>query len=112
MIVPSASTPASRCAGCDPMASLTPNSRVRPLTEKARTPATPTAAIASATAPKPPNTMALRRVGVSQDLGTDIFQRARALDRLFRGERAHHLRNRRDERVRVGPRVHEQPPEA
>ena len=56
--------------------------------------------------------MALRRVGVSQDLGTDIFQRARALDRLFRGERAHHLRNRRDERVRVGPRVHEQPPEA
>jgi len=41
-----------------------PNSRVRPLTEKARTPPTPTMEIKSATAAKPPKTMALRRSGV------------------------------------------------
>ena len=42
-----------------------PNSRVRPLTENASTPATPTTAIASATAAKPPKTTAFRRSGVS-----------------------------------------------
>jgi len=42
-----------------------PNSRVRPLTENASTPATPTIEIASATAAKPPKTIALRRSGRS-----------------------------------------------
>src|SRR5258705_209350 len=42
-----------------------PNSRVRPLTEKAKTPATPTTEISSASAANPPKTMALRRVGES-----------------------------------------------
>ena len=42
---PSRITPSSRLRGCDPIASRMPNSRVRPLTENASTPATPTTAM-------------------------------------------------------------------
>src|SRR5580658_6707417 len=47
------------------MASRIPNSRVRWLTENASTPATPTTAMASATAAKPPKTNVFSRSGVS-----------------------------------------------
>src|ERR1700677_1349135 len=42
IVVPSAITPLSSRCGADPRASRMPNSRVRELTEKASTPATPT----------------------------------------------------------------------
>jgi hypothetical protein len=62
---PCAITPVTRCRGCAPTASRMPNSRVRWLTENASTPATPTTAMASATAAKPPNTSVFSRSGVS-----------------------------------------------
>ena len=62
--IPSAMTPVRMRLGADPMANLMPNSRVRPLTENASTPATPTTAIARATAAKPPNTRVFKRSGV------------------------------------------------
>ena len=62
---PSLSTRSSRCRGADPIASRTPNSRVRALTENASTPATPTSAIVSATPAKPPKTSAFSRSGAS-----------------------------------------------
>jgi hypothetical protein len=43
-----------------------PNSRVRALTENASTPATPTTAIANATAANTPNTSEFKRSGVSE----------------------------------------------
>jgi hypothetical protein len=48
MAAPSATTRISRCRGSDPTASRIPNSRVRPLTENASTPATPTTAMSRA----------------------------------------------------------------
>ena len=62
---PSLSTPVSRWRGSEPIARRIPNSRVRALTENARTPATPTTAMSSATPANPPNTKAFRRVGAS-----------------------------------------------
>src|SRR5262249_6763226 len=53
-----------------PSASRMPNSRVRALTENASTPATPTTAIASATAANTPNTTEFRRSGVSTSART------------------------------------------
>jgi glycogen debranching enzyme GlgX len=63
--VPSAITPLRSCCGSDPRASRMPNSRVRALTENASTPATPTTAIANATAANTPNTSEFKRSGVS-----------------------------------------------
>src|SRR5258708_7585321 len=57
---PSAMTLVRSWRGCAPIANRTPNSRVRALTENARTPATPTKAMARATAAKTPNTTVLR----------------------------------------------------
>ncbi len=70
MTAPSRSTPASRCCGVDPIASRTPNSRVRALTENASTPATPTTAMVSATAANPLNTSAFTRLGASTSART------------------------------------------
>ena len=47
-----------------------PNSRVRALTENASTPATPTTAIANATAANTPNTSEFKRSGVSTSART------------------------------------------
>src|SRR6266850_1477052 len=55
-----------------------PNSRVRALTEKARTPATPTKAMARATAAKTPNTTVLRRSGVRTSARTSSRVAARS----------------------------------
>src|ERR1700722_11991794 len=63
--VPSAITPLRSRCGSDPRASRMPNSRVRALTENASTPATPTTAIANATAANTPNTSEFKRSGVS-----------------------------------------------
>ena len=78
MNTPSLSTPVSNCRGADPMASRTPNSRILALTENASTPATPTTAIISATAAKPPNTSALRRSGASTSARTSSNVAARS----------------------------------
>jgi len=48
----------------------TPNSRVRLLTEKASTPATPTMEMSRATAANPPKTMAFSLSGVSTSART------------------------------------------
>jgi len=69
-----------------------PNSRVRALTEKASTPATPTTAMASATrgeAAEDERVQALRR----EHLRPDVFERGRPLDRLVRGQIAHEARD-------------------
>ena len=55
-----------------------PNSRVRPLTEKASTPATPTIEIASATAAKPPKTIAFSLSGASTSARTSSSVAARS----------------------------------
>ena len=60
------------------MASRTPNSRVRALTEKASTPATPTTAMSSATEAKPPKTSALSRFGDSTSARTSSSVAARS----------------------------------
>ena len=75
---PSPSTRVSRCRGSDPIASRTPNSRVRALTENASTPATPTTAISSATPAKPPKTSAFRRSGASTSARTSSSVAARS----------------------------------
>ena len=72
------STPVRIVRGCDPTASRMPNSRVRPLTENASTPATPTTEIASATAAKPPNTIAFSRSGASTSARTSSSVAARS----------------------------------
>src|SRR6266446_4820844 len=75
---PSAMTLARSCRGCAPIANRTPNSRVRALTENANTPATPTSAIARATAAKIPNTTVLRRSGVRTSARTSSSVAARS----------------------------------
>ena len=84
-----------------------PNSRVRALTENASTPATPTTAIVSATAAKPPNTSAFSRFGASTSARTSSSVAA-LLDRLIGRQVADDPRDRRHQRVGIGPRVHEQ----
>ena len=75
---PSRSTVLSRSAGVEPMARRTPNSRVRTLTEKASTPATPTIAMASATPANPATTNAFTRSGVSRPARTSSSVAARS----------------------------------
>src|SRR5580700_3941424 len=60
---PSATTPLSIFSDCDPSAMRMPNSRVRALTENARTPVTPTTAISNATAANTPKTREFKRSG-------------------------------------------------
>ena len=86
--------------GVDPIARRMPNSRVRALTEKASTPATPTTAIKSATPAKPPNTSALTPIG-RQHLRAHVIQRRGPLHRLIRGDFANDLRNGRHQRIRI-----------
>ena len=108
---PSRSTRVSRCHGVEPIASRTPNSRVRALTENASTPATPTTAISSATpgeAAEHERVDAIRR----QHFGADVVERRRALHRLIARQLANDLRHRRHERVRIDLGVDEQPPAA
>jgi hypothetical protein len=62
---PSVITLLRRLFACSPSASRMPNSRVRALTENASTPATPTTAIARATAANRPNTTEFKRFGAS-----------------------------------------------
>src|SRR5581483_6848551 len=62
---PSVTTLVRMRLGCDPTARRMPNSRVRPLTENASTPPTPTIEIARATIANPPNTIVLSRSGAS-----------------------------------------------
>src|SRR5437867_4277475 len=78
---PSESTLVNRCRGVDPMASRTPNSRVRALTENASTPATPTTAISSAMPANPENTKAFSRAGDSTSVA-HVLERRGALHRL------------------------------
>ena len=68
----------SRFDGVDPIASRTPNSRIRALTENASTPATPTTAMVSATSAKPPNTIVFRRFGASTSARTSSSVAARS----------------------------------
>ena len=44
-----------------------------------------------------------------QHLRLDVIERRGALDRLIRGELAHGPGDRRHQRIRIRPRVHEQP---
>src|SRR5438093_1423899 len=84
---PSPSTPVNKRRGGEPIARRTPNSRVRALTENARTPATPTIEIASATPAMPLNTMvfggiagvalAISIVGVAGVLAFSVSARTR-----------------------------------
>ena len=104
---PSRSTPVSRWRGSEPIASRMPNSRVRALTENASTPATPTTAISSATPAKPPKTSAFSRSGASTS-ALHVVERRRLLDRLLGRQLADDARDRRDQRIRIGLRVHEQ----
>ena len=60
------------------MASRTPNSRVRALTENASTPATPTTAISSAMPANPENTKAFSRSGDSTSARTSSSVAARS----------------------------------
>ena len=78
MTAPSVMIAVSNWRGCEPTASLMPNSRVRPLTEKASTPATPTTAIASATAANPPKTSVFSRSGASTVARTSASVAARS----------------------------------
>ena len=105
---PSLQDARQQCIGADPIASRMPNSRVRALTENASTPATPTTAIVSATAAKPPNTSAFSRSGASTSARTSSSVAA-LLDRLIGRQLADDARDRRHQRVRIGARVHEQP---
>ena len=70
MARPSRSTMARMLLGSAPRAMRTPNSRVRLLTEKASTPATPTMEMSRATAANPPKTMAFSLSGVSTSART------------------------------------------
>ena len=64
--------------GFAPTAIRMPNSRVRPLTENASTPATPTTEISSATVANPPNTTAFSREGVRTSARTSPSVLARS----------------------------------
>ena len=72
------STRDARAAGVDPIASRTPNSRVRVLTENARTPATPTTAMSSATPANPLKTSALTWFGdrISERMSSSVAARS------------------------------------
>ena len=107
MTAPSRSTRASRWRGAEPIASRMPNSRVRALTENASTPATPTTAIEQRDAGEAAEHQRVQPVR-RQHFGADVFQRRRLLDRLVGREIADDARDRRHQRVRIGPRVHEQ----
>ena len=97
---PSAITPRRRCRGCDPIASRMPNSRVRPLTENASTPATPTTAIDSATAAKHAEHQCVQTIR-REHFRADIFKRRRMLHGLIGGHAANDVRDRRDQRIRI-----------
>ena len=104
---PSRSTRVSRCRGADPIASRMPNSRVRALTENASTPATPTTAIMqrhAGEAAEDQRVQPIRR----EHFGAHVLERRRPLDRLIGRQLADDARDRRHQRVRIGPRVHEQ----
>ena len=107
---PSRMTPARRRCGGDPNARRMPNSRMRALTEKAKTPATPTREINRATPAKIPNTTVLRRSGVS-DLSTDVCESSCVLNRLVSGHAPDDVTDGFDERVRVyaGMRMNKRP---
>src|SRR5262245_34502754 len=75
---PSERTLVRMLRGCAPRARRIPNSRVRPLTEKASTPATPTTEISRARVANPPNTMALSRSGVITSARTSCNVLARS----------------------------------
>ena len=100
----------SRCRGCDPTASRMPNSRVRPLTENASTPATPTTAIGSATPAKTPKTIRLSRSGESTFARISSRASPACFHRLVRRQLPHDPRDRRNQRIRIGASVNEQPP--
>ena len=107
MTAPSAITRASRCRGCDPIASRMPNSRVRALTENASTPATPTTAMVSATMAKPPKTMVFKRSGVSTSARTSSRVAARSTG--WSTERSRMVRViGRDQGVRIRSNVDEE----
>src|SRR5437660_5947439 len=97
---PSRITPLRSRCGSDPSASRMPNSRVRALTENASTPPTPTTAIANATAANTPNTSEFKRSGVSTSARMSS-RVAACSNRLICGYVANHLRDRRDERIRI-----------
>jgi hypothetical protein len=63
IVVPSLSTRVSSCRGGQPTASRIPNSRVRALTRKASTPATPTSAMSKAIPANAEKTNAFTRSG-------------------------------------------------
>ena len=97
---PSPSTRVSRWRGADPIASRMPNSRVRALTENASTPATPTTAIASATAGEAAEHERVQPIR-REHFGAHVVQRRRALDRLIGRQLADDPRDRRHQRVRI-----------
>ena len=104
---PSPITPSSRLRGSDPTASRMPNSRVRPLTENASTPATPTTAIEQRYGREAAEHQRVQPVRC-EHLRADVFQRRRALHQLVRGHFANDTRDRRHQRVGVRVRVNEQ----
>ena len=83
MTTPSDKTPRSRCDGVDPMASRTPNSRVRALTQNASTPATPTTAIKQRDTREAREHERVQALG-RQHLGAHVLERRGALHRLIR----------------------------
>ena len=85
-----------------------PNSRVRPLTEKPRTPAIPTTEMSSATVAESTKTTALSESGVR--LGTDVLESSRTLDGLIGSDCLDGLDDRRHQRVGIAFRANEEPP--
>ena len=106
MVTPCKSTSFRRSHRCAPSDMRIPNSRVRPLTEKARTPATPTTEISKATPANPPNTTAFSRP--RQYLRAYVLKRARALHRLFRRNLVNGARDGGSQGVRILLRAHQQ----
>jgi len=100
MIPPSFTTDESRSRGREPSARRTPNSRVLRLTEKARTPATPTTAIATATNAKAPNASVSQAIRF-KDFGANVGERGGVFHGLFDGQTADDLRDGADEAVRI-----------
>src|SRR5580704_2223329 len=78
MTKPSLRTPERMLRGLAPRARRMPNSWRRPLTEKARTPATPTIEMSRARLANPPKTMALRRSGAMTSARTSSRVLARS----------------------------------
>ncbi len=106
---PFRSTPARMLRGIDPSAMRMPNSRVRPLTENASTPATPIDRNRQRDHREQAEHRRVQPIR-RQHLGADVIERRRLLHRLIGGEFAHDARDLRHQRVGIGPRVHEQPP--